>query len=209
MPLSDWLNIDLTDGHITLLPVVMLALTTGAAIKIGRIRRRGGAGRRAAISTAAARSQVIRTSLPAGLLDVDTELRAIVRNLEELAVQRRVVIELATQPHLTVRSDRTLFCDTMNGLLMHAIGRSAGGRVLLGAFRDDRHIRVIVADDGRIADPSAQPATLRVTERLAAQQGATLEIDPKGGEGTTVMLRMAATEGIPGQPVSDAARVCG
>jgi hypothetical protein len=67
-----------------------------------------------------------------------------------------------------------------------------------------------VCDDGAGADSNEQAGMLRAAERLAALHGATMEVDARAGQGTTVVVRLpvagtarrGATEAEPTDPAA-------
>lgn len=188
MPFGDWLSIVLICARLAVLPLVLVALIVATVLAVaGRPRRSA----RQHDPTPWLRPD--KASLPAGALEVEAELRAVLAQLEELAARHRVGFELAAQPGLTVRTDPRVFRETVNHLLVHAISQAPSGRVLLGAFQHGGRVHVAVTDDGRGAERAIQEAALRPAERLAALQGATLEIDPRIGQGTILTLRLPAS----------------
>jgi signal transduction histidine kinase len=73
-------------------------------------------------------------------------------------------------------------------LLRNAIEHAPGGHVFVGAIRADGELRVIIIDDG---PQGAEPLTgdaRRSLARLLARSDASLLVDQRPGDGTTVML---------------------
>ena len=103
-----------------------------------------------------------------------------------------MALELAVQPGLAVRTDARAFREIVGDLLAHAIEHSPCGRVLLGALHTGGRVEITVSDDAAHADRALRASELRPAERLAALQGATLEIDARPGQGTIAVLRLPA-----------------
>jgi hypothetical protein len=55
-------------------------------------------------------------------------------------------------------------------------------------------VQISVTDDGAAAEGALRVAKLRDAERLAALQGATIQVDARPPQGTTVYLRIPATD---------------
>jgi hypothetical protein len=127
-----------------------------------------------------------------GVVDVAAEAHEVLRRFESLAAQQLVALEIAIQPSLTVRADQRAMREILGDIVARAIEQSPCGRVLLGAVRTANRVQITVSDDGAGIDRDLQASHLRAAERLAALQGATMEIDARDGQGTTVALRMLA-----------------
>jgi len=125
-----------------------------------------------------------------GLVDVQSEARAVLESLAGIAQKQDIRLEIAIQADLTVRLDRDEFRDAIAALVTHAIHAVSGGRVLLGAMRHAGRIQIAVMDEGSGDDPSLQSAQLRPIAEFAARQGGSLEIDSRPNEGTTLLLRL-------------------
>lgn len=73
-------------------------------------------------------------------------------------------------------------------LLCNAIEHAPGGKVFVGAMRADGEMRVVIIDDGPlVAEPLTGDARTSLA-RLLARSDATLLVDHRPGDGTTVML---------------------
>lgn len=73
-------------------------------------------------------------------------------------------------------------------LLRNAIEHAPGGKVFVGAMRADGEMRVVIIDDGPlVAEPLTGDARTSLA-RLLALSDATLLVDHRPGDGTTVML---------------------
>ncbi len=145
--------------------------------------------------TAVAPASEMRTSAPLqhadGRLDVATEARTVMGLFAELATQRGVRMEIAVDPALTVRMEQHQFHELLGAVLTHAI-HAGSGHVLLGAMRHAGRVQIAVIDEGSGINREQQVTDLRQAARLAAMQGATLEVDARPGEGTTILLRILA-----------------
>jgi hypothetical protein len=126
-----------------------------------------------------------------GLLDVATEARTVMSLVAELAARRGARLEFAAEPGLIVRMARDQFHELLGAMLTHAI-HAGYGRVLLGAMRHGGRVQIAIIYEGGGTDREQQEADLRPAARLAALQGATLEIDARPGESTTILLRLLA-----------------
>jgi len=125
-----------------------------------------------------------------GRLDVATEARTVVGLFATLATQRGVQMELAVESGLMVRMEQGQFHELLGAVLTHAI-HAGSGRVLLGAMRHAGRVQIAIMDESRGTTRGQQEADLRPAARLAALQGATLEVDARP-EGTTILLRLLA-----------------
>lgn len=129
---------------------------------------------------------------PDGLLDVQTEVRAVANDFAWLASQRGVRLMFAVEPRLAVRMDRDRLRELLGAMLTHAIHAKSTGRVLLGAMRHAGRVQIAVIDEATGVDRATQQAELQHAMQLAAMQGATLEVDVRPNEGTTLLLRLLA-----------------
>lgn len=171
-------------------PMALLALTVSAIFVAAGWRARREVQLRQGGHQVSNRFELGQTPFASGLMDVAAEIGAVLRQFEGLAAQNFVALEVAIQPHLAVRADARVFREIVGDLVAHAIGQSPCGRVLLGAGRSGGRVQVIVCDDGAGVDRALQASKLRPAERLAALQGATMEVDARAGQGTTVVLRL-------------------
>jgi hypothetical protein len=173
-----------------LLPAFLLALAVSGILVTAGWRRRRDILVRQSQRSPSSRFELGQTPFTSGLLDVATEVGAVLAQCESLAAERLVDLELAVQPGLAVRTDARVLREILNDLVVHAVEQSPCGRVLLGAAQVGNRVQVTVSDAGSGADRAAQASWLRPAERLAALQGATLDVDARIGEGTTVVLRL-------------------
>jgi signal transduction histidine kinase len=176
----------------TALPAMVLALTVAVVVVTAGWRRRRELLQRQGRPFVAARMELDRSTFAAGVLDVALEAMAVMRQFECFAAERYVALELAVQPGLAVRTDARVFREIVGDLVSHAIEQSPCGRVLLGAAHIGGRVQITVSDEAAHSDRALRASELRPAGRLAALQGATLEIDARPGQGTTVVLRLPA-----------------
>jgi hypothetical protein len=174
------------------LPAVLLAVTISGVVVMAGWTRRRELLQRQGRPFVTDRIELGQSPFAAGVLDVALETTAVLRQFESLAAQRLVGLELAVQPGLAVRADASALREILADLVSYAIEQSCCGRVLLGAAHMGGSIQITVSDDGAHADRALRASQLRPAERLAALQGATIEVDARAGQGTTVVLRLPA-----------------
>jgi nitrate/nitrite-specific signal transduction histidine kinase len=126
----------------------------------------------------------------AGVIEVEAEALVVLRSLTGIAAERQVQLEIALQQHLTVRTDRAVFREVLEALLIHAIYAAPNSRVLLGTMSHDGGVQVVVVDDGTGVDQQTQQEDLARASQLALLLHGVLEVDYRAGEGTTVLLRL-------------------
>lgn len=130
------------------------------------------------------------------LLYVEIEARTVMSWFAELATQRGVRLEIAVEPGLIVRMAQHHLHELLGAGLTHAI-HAGGDHVLLTGMLHAGRAQIAMIDAGGGTNREQQEADLRPAARLAALQGATLEIDVRPGEGTIVLLRLLAqSQGI-------------
>ncbi len=171
-------------------PMALLALTVSVIFVAAGWRARRVLQLRQGGHQTSNRFELGQTRFASGLMDVAAEVSSVLRQFEGLAAQNFVALDVAIQPRLAVRADARVFREIVGDLVAHAIGQSPCGRVLLGAGRSGGRVQVTVCDDGPGVDRGLQASKLRPAERLAALQGATMEVDARAGQGTTVVLRL-------------------
>jgi anti-sigma regulatory factor (Ser/Thr protein kinase) len=178
------------------LPTLLLSLTASAVVVMtGWRRRRDQLQRQGRPSPVADRVELGRDAFAAGVLDVSSETTAVMQRLDSFAAQRSVALELAVQPNLAVRTDARALREILGDLVAHAIEQSPCGRVLLAAGHVGGRVQITVSDDGAHPDRALLASELRRAERLAALQGATMEIDARPRQGTTIVLRLPVGAG--------------
>ncbi len=147
-------------------------------------------------------------SFGSSLLDVEFEAREALRQVDGLAAGNRVRLQIAIQPDLEVRADPHGFRRALIEMLENAIGHSPCGKVLVGGTVHGGRVQIAVLDDGQGPDRLAQEAALRTAERIVALHGGTLQVEPRPGQGTLVVMRLpapaAASAGDAGVPPGSA-----
>jgi hypothetical protein len=175
------------------LPVAIVALTaSGLVVVSGWNRRREWLARQGQPSVGN-RFELGQMPFAAGDLDVAAEARDVLRQFDSLAARLLVDLEFAVQPQLAVRADRRAFREILSDMVTTAIEQAPCGHVLLGAARTGNRVHITVSDDGGNPNREMRLSKLRSAERLAALQGATMEVDVRNGQGTTVFFRLPVT----------------
>jgi len=141
-------------------------------------------------SVAGPRLEAEQACLAAGLLDVGAELEAALAAVMPHAARSLVALEIAAQPGLRVKADPLGFHEIVTALLLSAIGHAPCGRVLLTAARLAGEIRIAVTDDGAPPNRETLARSLGEAKRWAALQGASLDIELRPDEGTTVAVHL-------------------
>lgn len=129
---------------------------------------------------------------PGGVLDIDAEIRAVAYSFATICAQRHIQLLLAIEPGLRVRMHRQRLHELLGAMLTHAIHGLGGGRILVGAMMHSGRVQIAVIDEETAADRESQQADLRQATEMAALQGASLELDMRPGEGSTLLLRLLA-----------------
>lgn len=175
------------------LPVAIAALTASGLVVVSGWNRRRDWLARQGQPPVGNRFELGRTPFSSGDLDVAAEARDVMRQLDSLAARLLVDVEYAVQPQLAVRADRRAFREILSDMVTTAIEQAPCGHVLLGAARTGGRVHITVSDDGENPSQEIRLSKLRSAERLAALHGATMEVDVRKGQGTTVFLRLPVT----------------
>lgn len=162
--------------------ILPIAATIGAVFLIG-----GASGRRE-------RHKAERLSPDVSALGEASSLQAVIRSVLDMelpqAATRFTALEMAVEPGLPVRWDEDALARALRFVVQDALGRAEGGRVLVTAGRHGGRVRVAVSDDGPAGDREMQEALLREPQQIFALMGATMEVEPQPGQGTTVVIRL-------------------
>jgi light-regulated signal transduction histidine kinase (bacteriophytochrome) len=186
------------------MPFAVLSISLCGIIVLGGWRQRRKVLLRREHTRLTQRVEFGQAPFDSGMIDVATELRAILHHFEGQAAQGFVEVVLAVQPELAVRVDPGAFRSVVSDLLDAAIAQATGGRILLAARRVGNRVQVSVSDDCANVDARLRQASLREAERLAALHGAIMQIDARESEGTTVYYRLPISEAdSPGEVHSD------
>jgi hypothetical protein len=122
-----------------------------------------------------------RIDLRGALLNALSEAR-------RLAQPADVKLELAVPYGLTLEVQPDLLRPVLVALFRNAIQHTPGGRVFVGAMRVDAQLRIMVIDDGTHATKPFDAEARRPLARLLATSNASLVVDHRPGDGTTVVL---------------------
>jgi len=127
--------------------------------------------------------------------NVGVDLRAIL--LSALSDARRQArgrgarVEFVVPEGLRPTVPPTALRPVLLALLRNAIEHASGGQVFVGAMRAETEVRVIIIDDGPcVAEPLTGDARTSLA-RLLALSDASLFVDHRPGDGTTVMLTLS------------------
>ncbi len=97
-------------------------------------------------------------------------------------------VELEAPRGLALGVERGTLRPVLLALLRNAIEHAPGGKVFVGAIRADDEMRIVIIDDGPVvAEPLTCDARTSLA-RLLALSDASLLVDHRPGDGTTVML---------------------
>jgi hypothetical protein len=121
-------------------------------------------------------------------VDLRAELLAALSDARRQARGPCVRVEVEAPRGLRPRVRSNTLRPVLLALLRNAIEHAPRGKVFVGAMRADGEMRVVIIDDGPLV---AEPLTVDVRTslaRLLALSDATLLVDHRPGDGTTVML---------------------
>jgi hypothetical protein len=186
--------------------LVLVALSSALAVTGLFLATAWGQGHYApAISAAQSddpRFDLRQTPFAGDVLDVATELRAVLAAQETAASHNQVRFDLAMQPDLAIHVDPAVFRQALTDAVTSAIANAPGGRVLLSAFRLGASAHIGITDDGQSGDFARDG--LRPSAELLALHGGGVDIDPRPGEGLTVVLRLPLASPVrPAEPFGD------
>jgi hypothetical protein len=146
-------------------------------------------------------------ALPRGMVAVAPETRAALAATSDFARSRSIALQMAADPDLIAQVDLAEYQTCLRSLIRDAIGRACSG-VLVTAMRQADGLEIAVLDDGTdpagtIVDSGAQ------SERTTpVPHGGSLTANYQPEQGTTILLRLPATD-LPrrwGASDADAAR---
>jgi hypothetical protein len=125
--------------------------------------------------------------------NIDASLKLVLKRLASIITSRRIMVDLAVSPHLTVQLSTPVLANILEELLLAAIHHSFAGRLLLTAWEHNGRIAVRVIDDVPSAGPVlSQRPMLSLAERIAFQ-GGTLDVDVQPA-GTILTVWLASVE---------------
>jgi signal transduction histidine kinase len=121
-------------------------------------------------------------------VDLRAELLAALSDARQQARGPGARVEVEAPNGLLSRVRSNTLRPVLLALLRNAIEHAPGGKVFVGAMRADGEMRVVIIDDGpEVAEPLTGDARTSLA-RLLALSDATLLVDHRPGDGTTVML---------------------
>jgi two-component system heavy metal sensor histidine kinase CusS len=148
-------------------------------------------------------------------LDLAKEIRAVAEFYEALATEGGVTLTVETTDDLVAPADRSLFQSALGNLVENALTATPrGGRVVVRATREGRHVRIEVADSGhgiaaedlpRVFDRLYRADTARtgkegasggsglglaIVKSIATLHGGNVSIRSSGSSGTTATLTL-------------------
>jgi hypothetical protein len=121
-------------------------------------------------------------------VDLRAELLAALSDARRQAGGPGARVEVEAPKGLLSRVRSGTLRPVLLALLRNAIEHAPGGEVFVGAMRADGEMRVVIIDDGPlVGEPLTSDARISLA-RLLALSDATLLVDHRPGDGTTVML---------------------
>jgi len=121
-------------------------------------------------------------------VDLRAELLAALSDVRRQIGGPAARVEVEAPKGLLTRVRSNSLRPVLLALLRNAIEHAPGGKVFVGAIRADGEMRVVIIDDGPlVAEPLTGDARTSLA-RLLALSDATLLVDHRPGDGTTVML---------------------
>jgi hypothetical protein len=121
-------------------------------------------------------------------IDLRAELLAALSDARRQARGPGAYVEVEVPEGLTLSVQPTSLRPVLLALLRNAIQHAPGGTVFVGAIRADAELRIVIIDDGPVvAEPLTGDARTSLA-RLLALSDASLLVDHRPGDGTTVML---------------------
>lgn len=126
------------------------------------------------------------------LHDLRAMVLAVLRDLEQAAALRLVQVRIALAEEMTAAVATPVLQESIHAVIAAAIGRAAGGAVLITGQRSGSVLEVAVLDDGAARPRETLLTAMRpIAERLAAH-GCALDVPSGNGDGSTVILRIPA-----------------
>jgi hypothetical protein len=124
--------------------------------------------------------------------DVGGVIRLALKRMAPAMATQSMKVDVAAPSGLLGRMRGAVLADLLEELLTDAIHGAPGGRLLLTAAHHGDRIHVGVTDDVPGADPAVRTARVRGLMERVALRGASLDIDVRPADGTTMTLRFAA-----------------
>jgi hypothetical protein len=124
--------------------------------------------------------------------DVGGAIRLALKRLAPVFASQSVKVDVAAPSGLVGRMRGTALADILEELLTAAVHGAPASRLLLTAATHGDRIYVGVTDDRPGADPALRVASVRGLMERVALRGASLDIDVRPADGTTMTLRLAS-----------------
>jgi hypothetical protein len=124
--------------------------------------------------------------------DVGGAIRLALKRLAPVMASQSVKVDVAAPSGLLGRMRATALADILEELLSAAVHGAPASRLLLTAATHGDRIYVGVTDDRPGADPALRMASVRDLMQRVALRGASLDIDVRPADGTTMTLRLAS-----------------
>ena len=137
---------------------------------------------------------------PEARADVAVALRIALKRLSPIMANQRVQADVAALPGLRVHMRGAPLADLLEEMLAAAIHAAPASRLLLTAAAHGSRIDVGITDDMPGADPTVRLGRFHGLRERVARRGATLEVDVRPAEGTTLTLRLAAANTSSNRP---------
>jgi hypothetical protein len=123
--------------------------------------------------------------------DVVGAIRLALKRLAPVMATQSVKVDVAAPFGLLGRMRGATLADLLEEMLVAAIHAAPASRLLLTAGTRGDRIYVGITDDMPGADPAIRVASIRDLMERVAMRGASLDIDVRPAEGTTMTLRLA------------------
>jgi hypothetical protein len=124
---------------------------------------------------------------------IDASLKLVLKRLAPIITSRRIMVDWAVSPYLTVQISTPVVANILEELLLAAIHHSFAGRLLLTAWEHNGRIAVRVIDDVPNAGPALPQRSMRSLMELMAFQGGTLDVEVQPA-GTILTVWLACGE---------------
>jgi glucose-6-phosphate-specific signal transduction histidine kinase len=123
-------------------------------------------------------------------LDLEVEVRAVLKRFRPQARNRSVAITFAIQPGVTVTVNKMTLRRALARLVAMAIRRTPHGAILVSGRADLSAVRLTVLDDSSAINTPTPRLGLEATFQALALQGCTLTINGRAGQGVVATLVM-------------------
>jgi two-component system heavy metal sensor histidine kinase CusS len=163
-----------------------------------------------------ARAERQEAMLKLETIDLGGEMEKVRDFYEAGAAEKGVALNIAFEPGLQVKLDKTLLQSALGNLIQNAIAHTPrGGSVTLSGARANGHMKLEVADTGRGISPDHLPFVLdrfyradeargrqggnlglglAIVKSIAILHGGEVKVDSKLGEGTRVTILIPSIE---------------